>query len=166
MRVWRRPYGSGDWHAARLLLVGVMSAVGLCLPFVPLLSSRVTTAPSYLLPAAFVVLWQTVLWRAALVDVYLNDYGVKVWMVFRTQVIPWPAIDRAWASAATGFDDAMAIWISRTDGRPDVETPIWCRPTPVRQRNRVRLDPAEFDQLLNRLNAEAAWRRGPDGRRG
>jgi len=114
---------------------------------------------------AFVAVWEVALWRIVGVGLYVGDRGVKVRSVWRTRVLPWRRIDRAWAGPATGYE-AWAIWISATEPRVVVETPIWRKGTRVRHRNRHKVDSVMFARLLGELNAEAAERTGPPRSRG
>jgi hypothetical protein len=100
--------------------------------------------------AAFFI---TAAWRIVLVGVWIGDHGIKVNMVARTCVVRWSKFDRVWLAPATGYD-ALALWISTTDGR-DIETPLWRVGTRVWHRNRTKLSQQELSRLMERLRIEA-----------
>jgi hypothetical protein len=145
---WRQPYRSEADETARQVIGVGLALAGLF----PVCGTAVTTArPGPTLAAlAFVAVWETMLWRAFPVGLYVSESGVKVRTVWRSRVLPWSAVTRVRAGPATG-SAASAVWISTTTG-PDVETPIWRRGPRVWRRNRVWLDPDAFAQLIADLN--------------
>jgi hypothetical protein len=149
---WVRPYGGDqdDLYTRPYVVAGGMSVAGLF----PLCGVVVGEPPgaATLAIVLFVLMWEVVVWRVALVGVYVSDYGIKIRMVHRTRVIPWSHLTRAWAGQAANYD-AWQIWVSTRDPERDFETPIWRRGSRVRHRNRILLPPEEFAAVLAALNS-------------
>jgi len=157
MRRWVRPYGQDDQYALRYVVAGFMSVAGL-FPICGALSQadgEVTAAdaPWLLAIVGYVVLFEIVVWRWALYGVYVSDFGVKVRTFYRTRVLPWSRITRAWAGPAAHYD-AWQIWISVRDPERDIETPIWRKGSRQKHSNRVVLPPDEFAATLAALDPQ------------
>lgn len=150
---WRKPYESELQHT----LVSVAWLVAAVVGLVPLCGGVVTGfgPVAWIVVLGFIALWETALWRAVGVGLYVSERGVKVQSILRTTVLPWASLDQAWAAPATGYG-AWAIWISVSDPARDVETPIWRKGSRASHRNRRILDPDAFGALLDQLNSEAA----------
>jgi hypothetical protein len=97
-------------------------------------------------------------WRIGLVGVWIGEQGIRVNMVIRTRLVPWPEFDRVWLGPATGYD-GLAMWISTRAGA-DIETPVWRADSRIvrRQRNRTRLEQHQLSALMERLRTEARRR--------
>lgn len=147
-------------HAYRLESPATGFAMAIAGLIVLGVSALRTRAAPTLETLGFFVLWETLLLRTLLVGLYIGDTGVKVRTMWRSRMVPWPRVARAWAGPATGYD-ATAIWISVTTGA-DVETPIWRRSHGVGHTTRVSLDDDAFASLLADLNARARDARPDD----
>ena len=148
---WTLPYGDPDDLAVKYLVTSAISAFMLS-PLVTVFGNPLwSLAPT----GAFVAFAQLAIWRIMLVGLYVNEHGVKVRTVLRTQVIPWPFIDavRVGPSRFLGYP---AIWINARYPDRAVETPICCRQLGRSNGRRVQLDPEEFDELVVYLSGEAA----------
>lgn len=149
---WEVPYESRGRTMVRFGFASMMTlCVFILLSTVPFRDpSRLSSWIVGFLLAAF---FSTMAWRFVLVGVWIGDRGIKVNMVLRTRVVPWPEFDRVWLAPATGYN-ALALWISVRDGR-DIETPVWREGTRVVHRNRTKLQQPEISRLMERLRAEA-----------
>jgi hypothetical protein len=149
---WEVPYESPDRTLLRYLVATVLALATLC-PLGALLFGGARHWAMWIVGPLLVAAFITFMWRIAMVGVWTGARGVKVAMVVRTRIVPWPEFDRVWLGPATGFD-ALALWISTRDGR-EIETPIWREGTRVAHRNRTKLAQDELSRLMERLRAEA-----------
>ena len=153
MPTWVRPYDVGDrddLHKLRYVVASGMSVAGL-LPLCTLTRADVSWIKAPFI-GLFVLVWQVGLWRVTLVGLYVSKYGIKIRDVFRTHVVPWSRVVRAWAGPAADHD-AWQIWVSTRDPDRDLETPIWRRGSRTRNRDRVVLPSEEFAAVLTALNS-------------
>ncbi|GIH05611.1 hypothetical protein Rhe02_36780 [Rhizocola hellebori] len=137
------------WYPLIYLVTAVMSVGGLF----PLWGFAMGEVDPVFAPVIvlFVLIWEILIWRIVLVGVYVGDAGVKIRMVLRSHVVPWPRLARAWAGQAAHYD-AWQIWISTRDPERDLQTPIWRKGSRARHKNRILLSPHEFGAVLDELN--------------
>jgi hypothetical protein len=149
---WYRPYegDQDDAQELRYLAASGLSAVGI-FPLCGLMTDDMSGAGATAL-VLFVLTWQVVLWRTALVGLYISDHGIKIRAVHRTRVIPWSRVTCAWAGKAANYN-AWQIWVSVGDPERHFETPIWRQGARARHRNRIRLTPEKFAATLAALNS-------------
>ncbi len=158
MPSWHRPGEDGDSpHVVRYVAASALSAGGLAVLCAGVVSGELGGVWSLVI-AAFMLGWVTLVWRHALVGVWVSDHGVKIRWPHRTRVIPWSQVERAWAGQAAEFD-AWQVWVSTRDPEENLETPIWRQgrsATRYRSRvNRIVLPPEEFSRALAELNRTA-----------
>ncbi|MEU8301866.1 PH domain-containing protein [Micromonospora sp. NPDC048909] len=170
MRRWFRmdPWGLRQAVTGLFLVIGTAFAVLLLVAFGRALAGGVELAEALTMvaAAAFMTVWWTFAARLHLAGVYVGERGVRLRHVFRTRTLPW--------SAVTGFAARPALFL----GEPTVRDACWVLTTgdafetPVQRRSREIgwrkevgpvLSEADFDRLLDRLDAELAdaRRRGP-----
>lgn len=123
----------------------------------------VVTALGIVGAMAFMGVWLTFAARLHLAGVYVGEPGVRLRHVFRTRTMPWEKV--------TGFVVRRALFL----GEPTIRDACWVLTvdgafeTPVQRRSREMgwrkeagpvLSEADFERLLNRLDAELADVRG------
>jgi hypothetical protein len=156
MRRWYSPYPYNDLRTLRTVVAVAVSVVGGLFPVCGVGVNSTDGIKAADLPGAlpivgFVVMFELVVWRTALVGVSVSDFGVRVRKVTRTHVIPWSRITRAWAGQAAHYD-AWQIWISVSDPVRDIETPLWRKGSRAGHRNRIVLPPEVFAATLQALD--------------
>ncbi|GAA2609861.1 hypothetical protein [Paractinoplanes durhamensis] len=149
---WEVPYESPDRTLIRYVFA-LLFSIGVLAPLCALTFSDKQSWVTWVVGPLLVATTITLVWRIVLVGVWIGDRGVKISMIVRTRVVPWPELDRVWLAPATGFD-ALALWISVRNG-PDIETAIWRANSPAVHRNRAKLEQPELSALMERLRAEA-----------
>ncbi|RKE10833.1 hypothetical protein [Catellatospora citrea] len=151
MAKWSRPYGDAGEHDGQVTVAVLASAVvAVLIPAGGLAAGEFTPAVA-ILYAVFIPSWVTLVWRVTLVGVYVGFEGIKIRHVWRTRMIPWTQLNRAWAGQADDFD-AWQIWVTGGDPERDHPTPIWRAGSRTRHRNRIVLDQQEFVAVLAALN--------------
>jgi hypothetical protein len=129
-----------------------MSVCGLVIPLAALGGSGVDLAPTVLV-LAFGTLWQTLLWRTALIGLYVGEPGIRLRTLFRARTIPWQDVHRVRVVEDFRYDNRVLVIVAH-DGT-HVQTPVW---QSVRWQSRgpaskVTLPAAELGALAAYLDA-------------
>ncbi|WP_019181160.1 PH domain-containing protein [Microbacterium yannicii] len=113
-------------------ILAVVTVVVCALGVVALFWSDPVSALRYVWPILLVaVLAWALFWRPSL---HVEQHGVTVENVLRTQFVPWPAID--------AIDTRYSLTLHTANGR----IPVWAAPAPSRHRT-LGLAPKDFDGI-------------------
>ena len=107
---------------------------------------------------AFVALWQAIVWRSALVGLYVGPPGIRLRTMLRTRTIPWADVHRVLVVDDPQYRNRGLAIVTRWGTR--VETPVWQFAWQwLRARgpaSREFLAPAELDALAAELDTMVA----------
>ncbi|MEV6369982.1 hypothetical protein AB0L86_24155 [Micromonospora musae] len=167
MRRWIRmdPWRGRQVVTSLFLLVGTVFAVLLLVTGGEALAGGVdlVTALGIVGAMALMGVWLTFAARLHQAGVYVGARGVRLRHVFRTRTLPWEKVTGFVARRALLLGEPtirQAVWVLTVDGA--FETPVQRRSREMGWRKEVGpvLSEADFERLLNRLDAELANVRG------
>ncbi|GIG61537.1 hypothetical protein Lfu02_59090 [Longispora fulva] len=165
MTRWRRPHPPDPGTVAATTAAGVFGCCAVLLTWSVVTGQGPSDWASATVPIVMTGSVAVLVWRAQRLGVFYGDRGLKVCHLWRTRVLPWPAVASVVSrrGETVGVGEGPAIWVVPCTGE-EIETPLYRRRGSwfgQRSTTGKHLSPEAYDRAVRVLRqAIAAHRAG------